>query len=317
MREPLYILSFDQRGSFKQALMGIDGDPSPHQRARISELKELVYDGFQRSLAEGAPRRSCGLLVDEEFGLEVAYAAHREGLTLAMPVERSGRDEFSFEYGDAFAQHIEAFDPTFAKVLVRYNPDGNARANGRQSVRLARLSSWLHAHGRKLLFELLVPATGAQLAQVAGDRDRYDREVRPALVVRAIAELQDAGVEPHVWKIEGLDAREDCERVVAQARAEDRDGVTCVVLGRGASAERVASWLRQAAAVPGYAGFAVGRTIWQDALAEHLAGRLGRDAAIEQIAQRYRALIDVYAEAALQSWLSGSSRSPAARLART
>jgi myo-inositol catabolism protein IolC len=309
----LYVLSFDQRGSFKKGLMGIAGEPTDKERRRIRELKALVYRGFERALADGAPRDACGLLVDEEFGADVARSAKASGFTLAMPVERSGQDEFEFEYGGQFGAHIEAFDPAFVKVLVRYNPDGEEPLNHRQSTRLAELSAWLSERERKFLFELLVPATAAQLAQVTGERDRYDRELRPALVVRAIAELQDAGVEPDIWKIEGLDAREDCERAVAQARAGGRERVKCVVLGRGASIDRVADWLCQAAAVPGYVGFAIGRTIWLDELSEHLAGRLDEDAAIERIARNYRHMIDTYAAVATAT--PGSAQAPAGQSA--
>lgn len=294
----LYMLSFDQRGSFEKGLMGITGEPTDDERRRIRELKGLVYQGFERAIADGAPREACGLLVDEEFGTDVARSAQASGFTLAMPVERSGQDEFDFEYGEDFGAHIEAFDPAFAKVLVRYNPDGDQKLNHRQEHHLAHLSRWLLDRERKLLFELLVPATTDQLAQLDGDQDAYDRRLRPALVVRTIAQLQDAGVEPYIWKVEGLDAREDCERTVAQARADRRDGVTCVVLGRGASTERVVDWLRQAATVPGYAGFAIGRTIWLDALTERLAGRLDDDGATERIARNYRHMIDTYAAAA-------------------
>ena len=297
----LYILSFDHRGSFKKGLMGIAGEPTGHERERISELKALIYDGFARAIVEGAPRQSCGVLIDEEFGGDIAHAARGGGFTLAMPVERSGEEEFDFEFGEEFAEHIEAFDPDFAKVLVRYNPDGDAELNRRQAKRLARLSGWLHAHDRRFLFELLVPATAAQLDQVAGDTDAFDRDLRGALVVRTLAELQDAGVEPDIWKIEGLEAREDCERVVDQAQAGERKDVRCVVLGRGADLARVSHWLKVAAPVTGFVGLAIGRTIWLEALSEHQAGRLEREAAITQIAANYRQMIDVYADAAVSA----------------
>jgi len=294
----LYMLSFDHRGSFKQGLMGITGEPTQQERQRISALKTLIYEGFKRAIADGVPREGCAVLVDEEFAAEIARSARRERFTLAMPVERSGEDEFSYEFGEEFAAHVQAFDPDFAKVLVRYNPDGDRALNRRQAGRLARLSGWLRATDRKLLFELLVPATADQLERVARDQDAYDRDLRPELVVRTIAALQDAGVEPDIWKIEGLESRADCERAVAQARSGGRGGVDCVVLGRGANLARVAHWLTTAAPVTGYVGFAVGRTIWLDALTERLAGRLERDAAIEQIAANYRQMIDVYQTAA-------------------
>jgi len=309
----LYILSFDHRGSFKKGLMSIAGEPTGQQRAQISELKTVIYAGFERAIADGAPRDACGVLVDEEFGAEIARSARAAGFTLAMPVERSGQDEFDFEFGEDFAEHIEAFDPDFAKVLVRYNPDGDQELNRRQAERLARLSERLHAQQddsraaqsgeagrraggrreRKFLFELLVPATAAQLEQVAGDQDAYDRDLRPALVVGTL---------------EGLEARVDCERVVAQAQAGGREDVRCVLLGRGANLARVARWLKIAAPVEGYVGLAIGRTIWLEALTEHLAGRLERDAAVAQIAVNYRQMIDTYAAA-------GTALEPATRAA--
>ena len=136
------------------------------------------------------------LLVDEEFGAEIARSARRDAFTLAMPVERSGQDEFDFEFGEKLGEHVEAFDPDFAKVLVRYNPDDDAELNRRKGGRLARLSGWLRANDRKFLFELLVAATPDQLDQVGGGQDAYDRDLRPDLVVRAIAQLQAADVEP-------------------------------------------------------------------------------------------------------------------------
>jgi 5-dehydro-2-deoxygluconokinase len=214
-----------------------------------------------------------------------------------MPVEKSGQDEFDFEYGDQFGDHIERFDPDFSKVLVRYNPDADAEMNERQAGRLKRLSDWLHERDRKFLFELLVPATDAQLESVGGDSDRYDAELRPDLMIRAIADLQDAGVEADVWKIEGVDERSDCERIVAQARTGGRDGVVCVVLGRGASTEKVDEWLRAGAPVDGYVGFAIGRSIWWDALKGFLEGGLEREAATDEVADNYLRFVSVYEEA--------------------
>ncbi|MBI2238882.1 MAG: DUF2090 domain-containing protein, partial [Actinobacteria bacterium] len=213
----------------------------------------------------------------------------------AMPCEKSGQDEFDFQYGDEFGAHIEDFDPTFAKVLVRYNPEGDPGMNTRQAARLARLGGWLHERGRRFLFELLVPAEPHQLEAVGGDADRYDKEVRPGLMRRAIEELHHAGVEPDIWKIEGIDRREDCETISAAARADGRDGVACVVLGRGADAAAVDHWLRQGSGVPGYIGFAIGRTIWWDPLKGYVDGTTPRDDATRQIAANYRRFIDVYA----------------------
>ncbi len=228
----LYILAFDHRGSFKKQF-GISGSPGEEELARLRDGKRLIFEGYKSAVDQGAPRDAAGVLVDEEFGTDVAREAQKEGYLFAMPVEKSGQDEFDFEYGDEFSKHIEDFDPAFSKVLVRYNPEGDKGMNERQTGRLKQLSDWLHANDRKFLFELLVPGEQSQLDSVGGDADRYDKEVRPNLMLGAITELQNAGVEPDIWKIEGIDKREDCERIAQQVRSGGRNEVACVVLGRG------------------------------------------------------------------------------------
>jgi myo-inositol catabolism protein IolC len=290
----LYILAFDHRGSFQKKMFGIEGEPSAEQTETISDAKRVIFEGFLTALGEGAPRDAAGLLVDEQFGGDVAKEAHKEGLLLAMPVEKSGQDEFDFDYGDDFGAHIEEFDPAFSKVLVRYNPEGDQDMNRRQAERLERLSNWLHDNDRKFLFELLVPATEEQLQQVEGDSDRFDKELRPKLMLSAISELRAHGIEPDIWKIEGLDRREDCEAVAGLVRSDGRSGVVCVVLGRGADDAAVDHWLQQGAGVPGYVGFAIGRTIWWDSLKGYLAGDISREDAADQISSNYRRFIATY-----------------------
>jgi myo-inositol catabolism protein IolC len=288
------MLAFDHRSSFSRDLLGIEGTPTAFEARRVADTKDIVYEGFQLALTDGVARESAGLLVDEQYGAKIARSARAEAVVLAMPVERSGRAEFEFEFGTDFADHIEAFDPTYAKVLVRYNPGGDADLNHRQSERLRILSDWLRRRERKLLFELLVPAEPDQLASVGGSSERYDRELRPSLVVEAIRELQGEGVEPQIWKIEGLDRREDCRRVAEQARAGGRDDVACIVLGRGADDARVLHWLEAAAPVPGFVGFAVGRTLWWNELVAYVADEIDRRTAAERIADNYHRMIGAY-----------------------
>ncbi|MHB1809065.1 MAG: 2-deoxy-5-keto-D-gluconate 6-phosphate aldolase domain-containing protein [Solirubrobacteraceae bacterium] len=296
--EKLYILAFDHRGSFQKKFFGIDGSPDPEQTAMIADAKHLIFEGMLQAVASGATPEAMGVLVDEQFGGSVPEEARGKGLKVAMPVERSGQDEFDFEYEEDFAAHIERYDPDFSKVLVRYNPDGAADVNRTQLEKLKRLADWLHAHDRKFLFELLVPALDDQLASVGGDSDRYDAELRPALMRRTIAEVQAAGIEVDIWKIEGVDERSDCESLVAQARDGGRDGVVCVVLGRGADDAKVDEWLRAAAPVDGYVGFAIGRSIWWDPLKAYVDGKIERIAGAQQIASNYLRFVEVYERAA-------------------
>jgi myo-inositol catabolism protein IolC len=291
----LYILAFDHRGSFQKKMFGIQGDPTPEETERIASAKRLIFEGMLEAVKRGAEAGATGVLVDEQFGSDIPERAREHGLKLAMPVEKSGQDEFDFEYGDDFGAHIEKFNPDFSKVLVRYNPDDDPALNERQLERLKRLADWLHERGRKFLFELLVPANDAQLASVDGDSDRYEAELRPELMRRAIEEIQNFGIEVDIWKIEGVDRREDDEMLAEQTRSgPGRDGVVCVVLGRGASTGKVEEWLRAAAPIDGFVGFAIGRSIWWDALKGWLDNKLERDAAASQIADSYLHFIDVY-----------------------
>jgi myo-inositol catabolism protein IolC len=291
----LYMLAFDHRASFSKNLFGIDGEPSPDEKALIADTKLVIYEAFERAVSASVAPATAGLLVDEEYGWDVARRARAGERRLAMPVEKSGQNEFDFEYGADFGDHIEAFDPTFAKVLVRYNPGGDRELNARQADRLRHLSNWLHTWDRTFLFELLVPAEAHQLAAVGGSKERFDAELRPGLVVETMRELQAAGVEPDIWKIEGFEHREDCERAAEQARSGGRDNVICIVLGRGADTAKVRHWLAQGAGVPGYAGFAVGRTLWWNELVRYVAGDLDREAAAEAIAANYSDLVEAYA----------------------
>jgi 5-dehydro-2-deoxygluconokinase len=299
----LYILAFDHRGSFQKKMFGIEGDPTPEETETISDAKHLIFEGMLKAVEAGVDAGVTGVLVDEQFGApqNIPQQAREDGLLLAMPVEKSGQNEFDFQYGDDFGAHIEQFDPSFSKVLVRYNPDGDQEMNARQTERLKRLGDWLHEHDRKYLFELLVPAEDHQLEQVGGDSDRYDAELRPELMRRAIVALQDAGVEADIWKIEGIDTQEDCARIADTARRDGRDGVICVVLGRGADDGKVDHWLRQGAPVDGYAGFAIGRTIWWDALKGFLDGNIEREDAAQQVCDNYLRFVRLYEEAAKQA----------------
>ncbi len=291
----LYILAFDHRGSFQKKMFGIQGDPTPEETETISDAKHLIFEGMLLAVERGAEAGATGVLIDEQFGSDVPERSREGGLKLAMPVEKSGQNEFDFQYGDDFGAHIERFDPDFSKVLVRYNPDDDPVMNERQLGRLKRLADWLHERDRKFLFELLVPATDSQLESVGGDGDRYDAELRPELMRRAIEAVQNAGIEVDVWKIEGVDAREDAAMLAEQTRSgSGREGVTCVVLGRGASNDKVDHWLREAAPVDGFCGFAIGRSIWWDALKGFLDKELDRETAASQIADNYLRFVRVY-----------------------
>ena len=303
--KPLYILAFDHRDLILAKSLSEDmlDMLTAEQRAEIelarSELlhaKHVVYDGFEAALATGVTKDNAGILVDERFGADILGEGEAKGYIIACPAEKSGQEEFDFEYGEDFAKHIETLRPTFCKVQVRYNPEGNQAKNLRQSARLKRLSDYLHGESRSLfMLELLVPPERAQLKELKGDKKAaYEVEIRPRLKVEAIQQLQDAQVEPDVWAVEGLDCREDCEKVVVAARSNGRDKVGCMILGEDADQEKVREWLKTAAGVPGFIGFAAGRTIFSDPLTRWNARKSTAQAAASEIGQLFREFVNIF-----------------------
>jgi 5-dehydro-2-deoxygluconokinase len=294
---PLYLLPFDHRASYLSGLFGWKEPLNVEQMVTVASSKHVIYAGFQQAIADHVPQDRVGLLVDEEFGSAILRDAAGKGYITGAPVEKSGQEEFEFAYGEDFAQHIEAFHPTFAKVLVRYNPEGDAALNQRQATRLKRLSDYLHRTERLFMFELQVPASPMQLEQVEGDKYAYDLQLRPRLMVQAMQALQNAGVEPDIWKVEGLDRQEDAVKVVEVARRGGRDSVGLIVLGRGAARDRVEHWLKTAARVPGFIGFAVGRTSFWQPLVDFEAKRISREQAATHVAHNFEAWIEIFVEA--------------------
>ena len=254
--KPLYVLAFDHRATFSKEMFDWQKPPTtgtwypPEQKSEIGGIKRVIFDGLRTAVADGVPKDRAVILVDEEFGAAILRDARTQGFMTACPTEKSDdpqaehrcatvpAPEFQFEYGSDYAHHIEQFDPMLCKVLVHYNPGGDRAINRRQAARLRQMSDYVHSSGRLFMFELLVPPNSAQLQRLGDDKNAYDVQLRPTLVVQAMHELQDSGVEADVWTIEGLQRKEDCQRVVEAARRAGRDKVSCLVLGRHEDAQK-------------------------------------------------------------------------------
>ncbi len=293
--EDLYILAFDHRGTITKGLLGVEGRQPTHEEAnKVSEMKQIIFDGFLKANEAGIKGGDPAILVDETFGLEIQKKAKEMNIKFAAPVEKSGQKVFDFEYGDYFREKINEIGADFVKILVRWNPDDDKETREIQGSRIKELSDWLTENDKKFLLEFLVPATEEQLASVGNDQARYDSEIRPVLAVKVVEEMREKGADPDIWKIEGLERAEDCEKVAKAIKARDRENVIAVVLGRGASDEKVNEWLRAGSSVEGYKGFAIGRSIFWNALKGFHEGEKSRDEAVDEIAQSYLGFLSVY-----------------------
>ena len=275
-----FLLAFDHRDSLMRTFFDMSEEPGKAEIASAKQMKTVIADGLLAAINRyRVDAADAGGLVDATYGGLAIDRLRVAGVRVAVPVEASGRRELMFEYPDWRAR-LDAIHPTWAKVLVRYNPTGDAAMNERQRDRLHELQAAVRTLGVGFLFELLVPPEPAQR-----DPD-FDAQVRPGLVVRAIDELRAAGIQPDLWKIEGFERREDCESVAAVA------GAPCVVLGRGADAEAVERWLRAGAGV--FDGFAIGRSIWWEPARGFVDDASQREAAVDAIAERYGHFVDVF-----------------------
>ena len=291
----LFILPFDHRNTFAQHLFNVKmEDMSDEQRDVVKDFKQVIYEGFQASINKGLPKEKAGILVDEEFGDGVLRDASQKGFVTILTTEKSGQEEFAFEYGEHFSDHIEKYKPTFVKVLIKYNPTDVFDSRQRQQVVLKKMSDYCHEHGHKFLVEVLVIASEDQLAKVNGNKGKYDRSIRPGLTVEMIKELQEAGVEPDVWKLEGLESVGDYMNCVHQVQIGERQNVGIVVLGRGADGSTVDNWIRLGAQVPGVIGFAVGRTIFWDAIVDYYNKKANREETIKKISSNFFHYYDVF-----------------------
>ena len=289
--DPLFILAMDHRDSFGKTLFGVkNDDPDQTQLAAMKTAKQLIFAGLTRAAPKLTTGRA-GVLVDEQYGQGVIDAARSGGapVVLAVPVEASGHEWFTLQWGDQWLEHVERIRPDYAKILVRDNPAFDTAQREQQFAHLAQVSAGLAGIGTPLIYELLVPATPGQLAQAGQDTAAYDRDVRPGLVVQVIADNQEHSVEPTLWKVEGLETVEAARQVAAQVKSGGRTA-DLIVLGRDAPAERLDHWLQVASQVPEFVGFAIGRSIWEDVVAGYEASAkdaAAADAVAAQISERY------------------------------
>jgi len=298
----LYILPFDHRATFAKNLFGKESilDLSGDEREAIRELKMLIYRGFKDAVEKLIPVDAAAILCDEEFGSEILIDALHNGFITLLPVEKSGKKEFEFQYED-FADHIERFHPKFVKALVRYNPQDPQDSKKRQKNNLKKLSDYCEKNNHKFLLEVLVIPTQAQLKEI-GTKQMFDSKLRQELIIEAIKDFQNSGIEPDIWKLEGFDKEESYKEIIEEIKAGGRDNVNLIILGRGEKKEEVEEWLEAGvkemltigSRTEGVIGFAVGRTVFWNAVEKFHRGQIGKAEAIQTISENFQHFYKVF-----------------------
>ncbi len=248
--KPLFILAFDHRASLEKD--GLKDIPS---------LKQIIYEAFEKSLSTV---QNAALLVDEEYGDPILKDAKSKGYKILVPIEKAGREDFIFEYGDEFVSHIQKYSPDFAKVVISIKNG----VSDETKTNLKKLNEYCHSVDLKFVLEVVS----------GGDVN---------LILKTIVELQNFGVEPDVWKVEGMDNVLDYQSIIQEAKKDGRDNVSIVILGGGEEKEVVEKWIRTGSKLPGIIGFAIGRTIFLKPLLDFTNDKIEREEAVEQISANY------------------------------
>jgi len=290
----LFILPFDHRGSFIKGLLGKEESQlTKEDREYIISQKKLIYKAFLDATNNKIPRQDAAILIDEEFGDEILKDASEKGINILLTVEKSGQEELDFEYED-FKKHIEKYDPLFVKVLVRYNPDDLLELKKRQQEKLKILSDYCFSRNYKFLLEVLIIPSKEQLEKVNGEKIEFINHKKPFLQSEVIKELQDSGVEPDVWKLEGTENKNGYEDIVKSAVREGRKEVGIVVLGGGQKKEVVEKWIKAARGVKGIIGFAVGRTVFWEPLILLKEGQITEEETVNKISKNFIYFYDTF-----------------------
>lgn len=271
----LFILPFDHRSSFLKIFS---------DTASIVSAKWIIYEAFKKAVSDVIQKEEAAILVDEQYGDKILIDAKEKGFITILTTEKSGQKEFAFEYGTDFNKHTEKYNPTFAKALIHYNPQDDEQSKIRQQQQLKILSDYCHDHGYKFLLEVLIPPPSTS-EESFGLRK---------LQVLAIEELQTAGIEPDVWKLEGTKEVKDYQIIVNQVQKDARKNVGVVVLGRGENQSLVEEWIRAGARVDGVIGFAIGRTVFWQPLMDLKNGTISKEETINQIANNFKYFYDIF-----------------------
>lgn len=275
-KKNLFILPFDHRGSFAKMFGFID--LTFKEKEYIKQAKKIIYEAFKKSVLESISKEQAAILVDEEYGDEILKDAKVEGFTTILTTEKSGQETFDFEY-EEFGEHIEKYKPSFVKALIRYKTNADYS-------HLKILSDYCHSHGYKFLLEMLM-GISAPTAQN---------------ILPAIDELRKKSIEPDVWKLEGMESKSDYESVVAKIKEGERQDVGLVILGRAESKEKVEQWIKTGAGVKGVIGFAVGRTVFSEALIDFKNDKIKKEETINQIADNFKYFYNIFATNKIQQY---------------
>jgi 5-dehydro-2-deoxygluconokinase len=249
-------------------------------RERISAFKRLAIAAIGK-VSGGRP--GFGTLLDDTYGREAMFDAAKFGLWVARPLEKPGSRPLQFEFTQDVGSRLVEWPVTHTiKCLAFYHPDDPAELKTAQARKLRTLYEAARKVGRELLIEIIAGKHGA---------------LSDDTISRVLEELYASGIKPDWWKLEPQTSATAWDTIGATISKHDPWCRGIVLLGLEATEAELAKAFGVAAGQAAVKGFAIGRTIFNDAAQQWLAGKMSDAAATEDMAERFDNLVKLWTKA--------------------
>ncbi len=273
--DQLTVLAIDHRRQFEDMARELGAD-----EARIPTFKRLALQALHE-VAGGDPR--FGILLDGRFGFDALAAAADHPYWIGRPIEVPKSRPLEFECSADVATELAEWPLNqVVKVLCFYHPDDAPELRGRQERQLVRLFDACRKTRHELLVEIVAPA---------------GMPVDATTIGRALDRLYDLGVKPDWWKLEPMDDPAAWRAVAGVIGGRDPFCRGVVLLGLSQPVASLVAAFEATAAVPVVKGFAVGRTIFNDAARAWLAGEIDDAEAVTRLTDRFSHLVKAWRRA--------------------
>jgi 5-dehydro-2-deoxygluconokinase len=252
-------------------------DAAGTPRERIALFKRLVVQAIGK-VSGGAP--GYGTLLDDTYGRDAMFDAAKLNLWIGRPLEQPGSRPLRFEFTQDVGSRLVEWPVTHTiKCLAFHHPDDPPDLKAQQSQKLRTLYEAARKVGRELLVEIIAGKHGA----LATDT-----------VSRALDELYQLGIKPDWWKLEPQASDEAWELIGQTIARHDPYCRGIVMLGLEAPEAELARGFEAASGHDIVKGFAIGRSIFNHAARQWLAGQMSDAAAVADMAERFGSLVSLW-----------------------
>lgn len=265
-------IAFDHRSQFEELAQKFGKGAE-----EISRFKKIIASAGIDAVSDSD---NPGVLIDDKYGFDALAQITGGKWWTARPVELPGSLPLEFEAGENIAITLADWPRTHvAKCLVQYHPDDDASLKSGQINSVTRLYEACVATKHDLLLEVIPPSGRGYLDDT---------------VIRAMAEFYGHGIKPDWWKLPAAKSRQGWENIENLINEHDPYCRGVVMLGLNAPMDELIEDFAHGAASPVCKGFAVGRTLFQDAANAWFADDISDQDAQDKISENYQNLLKAW-----------------------